>query len=259
VIKPFLYLCAAMSGLNGQPFGPDTIIDPAKTPAAQRYTTEGAASATVQLARSDNGAAIAVATELGIRRAKNCIAKLTGTSPVESELIAIGAGKGMELSPLELAAAYTIFSNNGMKVVPKAVAAVYDGERKIEAPEREKTRIVDAEPAFTVAPMLQSVVGDGPDGHYGTAKIARRISGLDATVPLAGKTGTGDNDLWFVGFTPRLVVVVWVGFDNNHPRFEMEKGFTGSGPPLRIWAKFMRDVKKQRPDLLRGSFETPTA
>jgi membrane carboxypeptidase/penicillin-binding protein len=74
---------------------------------------------------------------------------------------------------------------------------------------------------------------------------------------LAGKTGTGDNDLWFVGFTPRMVVVVWVGFDNNFPKFEMSKGFTGAGLPLQIWARFMRDVKKYRPDLLKGQFEMP--
>src|SRR5437899_5577386 len=106
--------------------------------------------------------------------------------------------------------------------------------------------------------MLQSAIGDGPDGQYGTAKIARKLSGLES-VELAGKTGTGDNDLWFVGFTPRLVVVVWVGFDNNFPPFESSKGFTGSGLPLQIWTRFMRDVKKYRPELLKGGFEMPKA
>lgn len=105
--------------------------------------------------------------------------------------------------------------------------------------------------------MLQSVIGDGPDGQYGTARTARKLSLLDSTTALAGKTGTDDNDLWFVGFTPRLVVVVWVGFDNNFPPFEAAKAFSGSGLPLQIWARFMRDVRKYRADLLRGSFELP--
>jgi penicillin-binding protein 1A len=102
--------------------------------------------------------------------------------------------------------------------------------------------------------MLQSVVGDGPHGKYGTARMARNLSGLDSTVALAGKTGTGDNDLWFAGFTPRIVVVVWVGFDNNHPQFETAKGFTGSGLPLQIWGRFMKDVKRYRPELLKGEY-----
>jgi hypothetical protein len=50
------------------------------------------------------------------------------------------------------------------------------------------------------------------------------------------------------------VIVVWVGFDNNFPDFEAAGGFTRSGLLLQIWAKFMKDLKKYRPDLLRGSF-----
>jgi membrane peptidoglycan carboxypeptidase len=253
-IKPFLYLCAVTSGLNGRPFGPDTIIDPANSPAAQRYSTGGAASAVVQLARSDNGAAVTIVSKLGISLARNCIANLTGTNPAETELIAIGAGKGMELSPLDLAAAYTVFPNNGVKVAPTPIRAIDDGV-STEASEAQMVRIVRPGAPLVVARMLQAVVGHGPEGQYGTARMVRKISGLDATVPLAGKTGTaGDNDLWFVGFTPRLVVVVWVGFDNNYPPLKMSEGFTGSGLPLRIWGRFMRDVKKYQGELLKGSF-----
>jgi penicillin-binding protein 1A len=255
-IKPFVYLYGINSGyLDGQPFGPDTIIDPAKSPAAQRYSTDGAARATVQLARSDNGAAVAIASELGISRVRDFIAKVTGANTVASELLAIGAGKGMELSPLELATAYTIFPNNGAKIAPNAIRAVYDREKKLEAPEPKAIRFVDNSAALAVTRMLQAVIGDGPDGQFGTAKTARKLSGLETDVALAGKTGTGDADLWFVGFTPRVVVVVWVGFDNNFPRFEMDRGFTGSGLPLQIWGRFMKDVKRYRPDMLKGNFE----
>jgi hypothetical protein len=57
-----------------------------------------------------------------------------------------------------------------------------------------------------------------------------------------------------VGFA-MLAQAVWVGFDNNFPAFEASKGFTGSGLPLQIWARFMKDSKKYRPDLLSGNFE----
>jgi membrane peptidoglycan carboxypeptidase len=144
-----------------------------------------------------------------------------------------------------------------MKVIPKAIQAVYYGQRRVETPEPKPVRVVDASPVLKVTRMLRSVVGDGPAGKYGTAKMVRQFSGLEATVALAGKTGTGDNDLWFVGFTSRIVVVVWVGFDNNFPRFEAAKGFTGSGLPLQIWARFMKNGKKYRPDLLKEEFEMP--
>jgi len=161
----------------------------------------------------------------------------------------------MELSPLEVATAYTVFPNDGLKVTPKPIWSVYDGDKKMETAERKNVRVVDSAAASTLTKMLQAVIGDVPDGRYGTARMARQQSGLDSSVALAGKTGTGDNDLWFVGFTPRLIVVVWVGFDNNFPPFEASKGFTGSGLPLQIWAGFMRAVKKYRPDLLQGTFE----
>jgi penicillin-binding protein 1B len=248
-IKSFIYLDAIDSGsLGGRPFGPETIIDPVSSPAAQRYTTAGPASAIVQLARSDNGAAVALASELGISRVRNFIAKVTGANPVETEQIAIGAGKGIEISPLQLAAAYTIFPNNGLKVAPNPIRAIGDGA-STNISEARIVRLIKPGAPLVVARMLQTVVGDGPDGPYGTARIGRRISGLDHRIRLAGKTGTGDNDLWFVGFTSQLVVVVWVGFDDNYPKFEMSKGFEGAGLPLRIWGKFMREAKKYQPDL----------
>jgi membrane peptidoglycan carboxypeptidase len=256
VIKPFIYLYGINSGfLNGQRFRADTIIDPAKYVIAERYTTAGAARARVQLARSDNGAAIAIAQEFGISRVMDFVARVTGAKPSATEILAIGAGRGMELSPLELAASYTIFPNDGTKVVSNPIWVVQDNGRKITTREEKSVRLVDAGAPYVVTRMLQSVIGDGPDGQYGTARMARKLSALESTVALAGKTGTGDNDLWFVGFTPRLIVVVWVGFDNNFPPFEASKGFTGSGLPIQIWARFMQDVKKYRPDLLHGNFE----
>src|SRR5207244_2416126 len=198
--KPFIYLYGLKSGyLNGAPFRADTIIDPAKSAIAHRYNTGGAARPRVQLARSDNGAAVAIAQEFGISRVRQFVEKITGTNPVESELLAIGAGKGSEVSPLQLAAAYTIFANNGLRVLPKAILAAYYSEDKLKISEEKTVRVIDAGPSYIVTRMLQSAIGDGPDGQYGTARMARKLSGLES-VELAGKTGTSDSDLWFVGF-----------------------------------------------------------
>jgi membrane peptidoglycan carboxypeptidase len=254
-IKPFLFLFGIQSeSYAGQRFRPNTIIDPARSSAVQRYTTGGAARATVQLARSDNGAVVAIAQEFGIARVQQFVAKLTGTNPAASELIAIGAGKGIEITPLQLAATYTIFPNHGLKADPNPISTVYKNGTRLKGSEHNPVRLADADAASIVTRMLQSVVGHGADGQYGTAKSARKLAGLEASVEFAGKTGSTNSDLWFVGFTPRLVVVVWVGFDNNYPEFEIAKGFQGAGMPLRIWAGFMLGVKKYRPDLLIGNF-----
>jgi membrane peptidoglycan carboxypeptidase len=141
LIKPFVYLYGIHSGsLYGKPFRADTVIDPSRKPIAERYTTGGAARATVQLARSDNGAAVAIAQEFGIERVRDFIAKVTGANPTASELLAIGAGKGIELSPLQLAAAYTIFTNNGIKSAPNPIAAMYDNDARIKIPEQKSSQ-----------------------------------------------------------------------------------------------------------------------
>jgi penicillin-binding protein 1B len=257
-VKPFIYLYGIKFGfLNGVPFRADTVIDPNNVPITQRYSTAGAARARVQLARSDNGAAVAIGHEFGAARLKQFLGNVLGINPLATEMLAIGAGKGSEGSPLRLAEAYTIFANSGVKVPSEPVWAVHDGASKLTISKHKAVRVIDPGAPFIVTRMLQSVIGDGLDGQYGTAKMARQLSGLGSSVALAGKTGTGDGDLWFVGFTPRIVVVVWVGFDNNFPPFEASKGFTGSGLPLQIWARFMKEVKKYRPDFLGGSFEMP--
>src|SRR5436305_10242227 len=68
---------------------------------------------------------------------------------------------------------------------------------------------------------------------------------------VAGKTGTS-RDGWFAGFTPNLVCVVWVGFDDNRPL-----GLTGAQSALPIWAEFVRDALKIRPDLGGDHFYRP--
>src|SRR5215213_9586136 len=105
--------------------------------------------------------------------------------------------------------------------------------------------------------MLRSVMGQGPDGRYGTARGALKMAGLDGGYEVAGKTGTGEvSDFWFGGFTPGIVVAVWVGMDNNF-RLTMNEGFDGARAALPIWAEFMRGVGEYRADLPEGRFTTP--
>jgi penicillin-binding protein 1A len=90
--------------------------------------------------------------------------------------------------------------------------------------------------------LLKAVIQEGTGFR---AKALKR--------PAAGKTGTTNDlrDAWFIGFTPKLVTGVWVGYDDRRP---MGKGETGSRAASPIWLYFMSDVLKDKPV---EDFQTP--
>ncbi|HEV7397312.1 MAG TPA: transglycosylase domain-containing protein [Pyrinomonadaceae bacterium] len=260
-IKPFLYALGLASGQNPGPFTAATIIDPRREGIAENFRPTshvgGPSRARVLLARSDNGAGVAVLNMVGIDRFRQFIQALTGSSPGSTGMIAIGGGAGSEFSPLQLARAYAIFPNQGLMPSLTPFAAAFREGNPLKINETSPARMLDPGAAFVTAEMCRSVVGWGPDGNAGTAKNAPRLAGLESSVNVAGKTGTGQtSDVWFVGFTPRLVVVVWLGHTSNVP-LPMSSGFSGAGAAMPIWASFMRVVAKHRPDLLAGNFEQP--
>jgi penicillin-binding protein 1A len=260
-VKPFLYALALAFGQHNGPFTPATIIDPRHEAMADSYRPTshvgGPSRARVLLARSDNGAAAAVLNTVGIDRFRQFIYELTGSQPAPSGMIAIGGGAGSEISPLRLARAYAIFPSNGLMPSLTPFAAAFKDGNPLTISRALPTRMLEPGPAFLATEMCRSVVGVGPDGKDGTAKNALTLAGLENGVNVAGKTGTGQtSDVWFVGFTPRLVVVVWLGHTQNAP-LPMSFGFSGAGVAMPIWASFMRSVAKRRPDLLGGNFEQP--
>ena len=103
-------------------------------------------------------------------------------------------------------------------------------------------RVLDAGTAYLATSLLEGVIDRGT----GRGVRARGIRG-----PIAGKTGTSDEerDAWFVGFSPELVVVVWIGFDE--PR---SLGLPSSQVALPVWTRFVRDATGGK---LRGTFAPP--
>jgi penicillin-binding protein 1B len=90
--------------------------------------------------------------------------------------------------------------------------------------------------------MMEDVIRSG---------TAASVRGRGFTAPAAGKTGTS-RDGWFAGYTPNLVCVVWVGFDDNS-----ELGLEGSKSALPIWAAFMKQALALRPDLGGDNWSKP--
>ena len=140
------------------------------------------------------------------------------------------------MSLLELVDAYSVFANMGYRVEPVFITKIVDRDGKVleEAnPRREK--VIDKSTAYILTSLLESVVKQG---------TGRRVRALKR--PVAGKTGTTNNlyDAWFMGFTPRYIAGVWVGFDEEG---SLGKSETGSRAASPIWLGFMLAVLKDKP------------
>ncbi|WP_373800547.1 penicillin-binding transpeptidase domain-containing protein, partial [Delftia acidovorans] len=153
--------------------------------------------------------------------------------------MALGAGA---VTPLQLAAGYSVFANGGHRVNPWLIARVTDHKGRILSeftppPVQELPQAIDARNAFIMDSLLQDVA------RVGTA--ARAQSTLKRP-DLYGKTGTTNDsvDAWFAGFQPTLAAVSWIGYDTPRNLGSRE---TGGGLSLPIWIGFMQHALKGVP------------
>jgi penicillin-binding protein 1B len=147
--------------------------------------------------------------------------------------LALGA---IEATPWEVAQVYGVLANHGLQAAPLTVKEVMTGDdRVLEKRHIEIAEVLHPATAYLVTNFLEGVL------ERGTARSAR-TTGFPWRA--AGKTGTTEDsrDAWFVGYTPDLLAVVWVGYDDNQPL-----GLTGAQAALPIWVDFMKDVLIGRP------------
>lgn len=179
------------------------------------------------LAHSRNLATIHVAEDAGYDHVAALWKKLgVGTPPKAYPSIALGV---FEATPLEIATAYTLFPNGGEVRSLRNILKITKGGKDVTNDTTPKPkRVARAETTFLVTNMMRSVLNEG------TGAGARSMG---FTLDAAGKTGTTNDlrDAWFAGFTPELLTVVWVGFDDNQP-----VGLSGARAALPIWAQFMK-------------------
>lgn len=182
------------------------------------------------LARSRN----TVAVQLGQQVGMDSVIALAKRMGIQSAIApypssAIGASV---VQPLDIVAAYTTFANLGTPVEPRFIHRIEDRSgRVLYAPDvRALPPAIDPRATFVVRDMMRDVV------ERGTASSIRRY--LPATIPVAGKTGTtNDNsDVWFIGLTPDIVAGVWLGFDK--PR-TITSGAAGGSLAAPIWGRMM--------------------
>jgi penicillin-binding protein 1A len=232
--KPFVYATALESG-----FSPASVVDHLDDPIATvqgAYVPEdehsSASSMTLRtgLRTSSNRAAVRLLQEVGIGRTVQ-YAKSLGMGDVPAvPSLALGSG---EVTLQSMTAAYAAFANHGQVPQPIVIRRVEDQDGVLlYQSQPAATRAVSDVTAFLISTMMADVI------NAGTGNKARQ---LGFKLPAAGKTGTTNDfkDAWFVGFTPKLVAGVWVGFDD--PRTILPNGFAAD-VAVPAWATFMKSA-----------------
>jgi penicillin-binding protein 1B len=252
VFKPFVYLSAFERAFDEgrADITPATMVDDSPTTwefddqvwTPQNYENEYDGPITLRraLALSRNIATIKVAEQAGYDRVAALWKRIgVGTQPRAFPSIALGV---FEAAPAEIAAAYTIFPNLGrLQPISNILTVIDDGKNVTKTATARARVITRPETTFLVTNMLRHVINEG------TGAGVRASFTLDA----AGKTGTTNDlrDAWFVGFTPELLTVVWVGFDDNQVL-----GLSGAQAALPIWTAFMTRALAGTPSV---TFTTP--
>lgn len=189
------------------------------------------------LVKSKNTITVDLAMQVNVGRVMNLAAK-AGMPKVEKAYPSMALGTA-EATPLQVATAYTTFANMGERVLPTPITKVTrgDGTTKV-APDIDKKSVIRPDVAYIMNDIMKDII------NRGTAAQAQAwgFRNVEGKTAYAGKTGTS-RDGWFAGFTPELVTVVYVGFDDND-----DLGMKGSDSAMPIWADFMKEALERHPE-----------
>jgi penicillin-binding protein 1B len=254
IFKPFVYAAALETAMDATPLalvgGSGQLTDaitpltllvdaPASFPSPtglyspRNYGGEYSGIVTLRTAfeRSLNVPAVKLAGLVGYDRVARFARRMGLNDRIQGyPSIALGA---FEVTPLEIAGAYTAFANAGKHIKPHVLRQVANADGKVLNDYRdEPTQVLRPELAYLMTNLMEGVINHGT----GAGVRARGFS-----LPAAGKTGTS-RDGWFAGYTKDLLVIVWVGFDDGR-----DLNLEGSRSALPIWTEFMKRAYEIHP------------
>jgi penicillin-binding protein 1B len=253
VFKPFVYAAAINSAVEGGSRLITTqtrMIDEPTTfwfddkpyePGAYKDTYYGEVTARFALAKSLNVPTVKIAEMTGYDRVVE-MARRAGLNMNIQPTPAVALGS-YEVTPIEIAGAYTMFANHGEVVRPHYVELIRDQDsHRIYEHRVEPTPALDPRVTHIMVDMMEEVLRSG---------TGVRTRALGFGLPAAGKTGTS-HDGWFAGFTTELLCVVWVGYDDYR-----DIGMEGAQTALPIWTEFMKRAHRYRAYRRARPFEAP--
>jgi penicillin-binding protein 1B len=235
VFKPFVYAAAVNTALAGgdNVLTPASMVDDSPTtfsygdqiyePRNYKDEYHGLVTARFALAHSLNNATVKLAEQVGYDKVAD-LARAAGIKSVQpTPAMALGA---YEARPLDVASAYTVFANNGIRVSPVMVTSVRNAQGDpLDEFHPQTAEVLDPRVAYVMTSMMEGVINSG-------TAVTVRARGFSA--PAAGKTGTS-HDGWFAGYTSNLLCIVWVGFDDYS-----DLRLSGATTAAPIWAEFMK-------------------
>ena len=240
--KPFVYSAAIEAGV-----APDTLVDDLPWPAGENGgwspqnsdgQFDGPITVREAMARSKNLASIRLLQHTGIAATRSWVARFGFDASRQPANLTLALGAG-STTPLQLASAYAVLANGGLRVAPVVVERISDAQGRVlfEAPPPAPQRAVPARNVFVVNSLLAEVTRSG---------TAARVQATLRRGDLYGKTGTTNDavDAWFAGFQPGMVAVAWMG--HAQPR-SLGQGESGGGLALPIWISAMAPVLRTLP------------
>jgi penicillin-binding protein 1A len=251
--KPFIYSASLEKGFTPATVIPDepVMIDPEVT-GGQRWEPknfdgkyEGPMRMRTALAKSKNMVSIRILEAIGPKYAQDYVVKFGFDADKQPPYLTMALGAG-SVTQWQMVRAYAVFANGGYLVQPYFIQRVVDdhgnalGSAEPQHAGDENLRVIDARNVFIMDNMMQDVT------RVGTGARAAKLKRHD----VAGKTGTTNEfvDAWFCGYTPSLVGIAWVGYDQ--PK-SLGRNQTGSAVALPIWLDYMEVALKSIPEILR--------
>jgi len=240
--KPFIYSAALEKGftpatvVNDAPLFFDASVTGGQPWEPKNYdgTFEGPMTLRRGLAKSKNMISIRVLQAVGAQNAQNWIANFGFDAEKHPPYLTMALGAG-SVTPMQMAAGYSVFANGGYRVNPFLITKVTDQTGKVLSeftppPLDESVRGIDARNAFVMTSLLQEVTRSG---------TAARAQATLKRNDIYGKTGTTNDsmDAWFAGYHPTLTAVTWIGYDTPRKLGDRE---TGGGLSLPVWISYMQ-------------------
>lgn len=253
--KPFIYSAALNKGytlatvINDAPIVIENPTDNSLwRPQNESHKFYGPTRLRTAIIESRNLVSIRLLALMGLSYALNYVQHFGFTKTQLPPGLSLALGTAL-VTPLQMAQAYAVFANSGLRIVPYAIDTIHNSQNEVIYQAKPliactnnckkdiaiAPRVLSSQNAFLITSALHDVI------QRGTAKLAKSLGRSD----LAGKTGTTQNqvDAWFAGYNGDLVAVSWMGFDQPQSLHEY-----GAKAALPIWMEFIQTALKGKPE-----------